>query len=62
LFPFGARGSPEFSLLPPGDHPVKFTATGFKIESVSINVTETAGLNQVQTREPAPAAPPTSDA
>jgi hypothetical protein len=41
---------------------VKFTATGFKIESVSINVTETAGLNQVQTREPAPAAPPTSDA
>jgi predicted porin len=44
---------------------VKFIATGFKtadIEWVTKNVTQTAGLDQVQTREPAPAAPPASDA
>ena len=61
----GADGVYKFLLLPPGDHPVKFTATGFKtagIEWASINVTQAAGLNQVQTRDPAPAAPPASDA
>ena len=40
---------------------MKFTATGFKtagIEWASIDATRTAGLNQVQTRDPAPATPP----
>jgi predicted porin len=60
----GADGVYKFS-LPPGDYPVRFT--GFKIagiEPVTKNVTETAGLDQVQPREPAPApaAPPASDA
>jgi predicted porin len=61
----GADGVYKFSLLPPGDYRVKFTATGSKtanIESVTINVSETAELNQVQAREPAPAVPPTPDA
>jgi predicted porin len=63
----GAEGLYKFSLLSPGDHSVKFTATGFKIgdiEAATINVTHTAGLNQVQSSDPAPAAPhtPTSDA
>jgi predicted porin len=51
-----AVGVYKFSLMP-----VKFTATGFKTagtEWASINATQTAGLNQVQTRDPAPATPP----
>jgi predicted porin len=50
---------------PPGDYPVKFIATAFKtagVEWVTKNVTETAGFDQVQPREPAPAATPASDA
>jgi predicted porin len=63
----GADGVYKFSLLLPAIYPVKFTATGFTtadIESVTRNVIETGGLDQVQTGEPAPApaAPPTSDA
>jgi predicted porin len=45
-----ADGMFRFSPLPPGDYRVKFTAGGFKtadIESVSVNVTETAVVNQV---------------
>lgn len=44
-----ASGVYKFSLLPPGDYSVKFTASGFKtatIGSVTVNVTETAVLNQ----------------
>ena len=44
-----ASGLYKFSLLPPGDYSVKFTATGFKtstVAPVSVNVTETAVLNQ----------------
>jgi predicted porin len=40
-------------------------ATGFRtagIDPATINVTETAGLNQVKTSEPAPATPPNPDA
>jgi predicted porin len=51
--------------LPPGDYPVKFIATAYKtagIEWLNKSVTETAGLDQVQTPEPAPAPPPASDA
>ncbi len=61
----GADGVYKFSLLPPGDYRVKFTGTGFKtanIESVTINVSETAELNPVQDREPAPPVRPISDA
>jgi predicted porin len=61
----GADGVNKFPLLPPANYPVKFTATGFKtvdIALASINVTQTAGRNQVQTRDPAPAVPPASDA
>jgi Carboxypeptidase regulatory-like domain len=46
----GADGVYTFSLLPPGDYRVKFTASGFKtadVESVTVNVTETVPLNQV---------------
>ena len=60
----GADGVYKFS-LPPGDYFVKFTATGFKtadITSLTKSVTETAGFDQVQPHEPAPAAPPASDA
>jgi predicted porin len=60
----GADGVYKFSRLPPGDYGVKFTATGFKtaeIKSVTVNGTETVGLNQVLAPEPAPAAPPTPD-
>jgi predicted porin len=60
----GANRVYTFS-LPPGDDHVKFVATGFKtagIEWVAKNVTETAGFDQVQPHEPAPAAPPASDA
>src|ERR1700733_7690184 len=59
--PSSADGMYKFSLLTPGDYPVRFTATGFKtadIASASINVTGTAGLNQAQAGEPAPATPP----
>ena len=60
----------RLSLLTPGDHSLKFIATGFNPalnEWGSINVTRTAGLNpaqspaQPQTSEPA-TAPPVSDA
>jgi predicted porin len=54
----------RFSLLRPGDYPVKFTAAGFKAAdtaSVAMSATETAGLDQVQAREPAPAASPATD-
>jgi len=46
----GADGVYKFSLLPPGDYRVKFAASGFKsatVESVTVNVTETASVNQV---------------
>jgi len=59
-----ADGGYKFS-LPSRDYHVKFIATGFKtvgIEWVSKNFTETAGLDQVQAPEPAPAPPPASDA
>ncbi len=55
----------KFSLLPPDDSSVKFTATAFKtpgIELSNLDVTRTAGFNQVQAGEPSPAAAPTSDA
>jgi predicted porin len=54
----------RFSLLPLGDDRVKFTAASFMtagIDSLTRNVTGTAGLNQIQAREPAPATPPTPD-
>jgi predicted porin len=62
----GAEGVYRSSLSP-GEYPVKFIATGFKIadlEWVAKNLTGTAGLDQVPTPEPAPApaAPPASDA
>jgi predicted porin len=60
----GADGVYKLSLRP-GNYPVRFIATGLKsadIESVTKNVIETAGLDQVQTHEPAPAPPPASDA
>jgi hypothetical protein len=44
-----ASGVYRFSLLLPGDYSVKFSATGFKtatVGSVTINITETAVLNQ----------------
>jgi Carboxypeptidase regulatory-like domain len=44
-----ASGVYKFSLLSPGDYSVKFSATGFKTETVDpvkINVTETAMLNR----------------
>ncbi len=59
-----ADGVYKFSLLP-GDDLVKFSAAAFKtrgIELANLNVTGMAGFNQVQTREPAPADPPTPDA
>jgi predicted porin len=51
--------------LPPRDFRVKFTATPFTIAdigSLTKSVTQTAGLDQVQTRDSAPAVPPASDA
>src|SRR6202522_3050921 len=60
----GADGVYKFSLLPPGDYRLKFTATGFKTidgESVTVHVTETVGLSRVLAPEPALAAPPTRD-
>jgi predicted porin len=59
----GAGGVYKFSPLPSGDYPVKFIAASFNtagIEPGIINVTGTAGLNQVHASEPAPA-PPASD-
>jgi len=44
-----ASGVYKFSLLPPGEYSVKFSASGFKtaqVASVTINITETAVLNQ----------------
>jgi len=44
-----ASGVFKFSLVPPGNYSVKFSASGFQtstVESVTINVTETAVLNQ----------------
>lgn len=44
-----AAGVYKFSLLPPGDYSVKFSASGFKtaqVATVTVNVTETAVLNQ----------------
>ena len=46
----GPDGVYTFSLLPPGDYRLKFTAPGFKsaeVESVTVNVTDTAKVNQV---------------
>jgi predicted porin len=54
----GADGAYKFSPLPPGDYRLKFTAAGFKtagIDSVTVNDTERAGLNQVLAPEPAQA-------
>jgi predicted porin len=51
----GADGVYRFSPLPPGDYRLRFTAIGFKtseIESVTVDVTERAGLNAVLAPEP----------
>jgi predicted porin len=61
----GADGVYGFSLLPPGDYPVKFIANGFRaagIEPVTVNVTESVGPGQVKAGEPAPITPPNPDA
>ncbi len=45
----GPAGDYKFSLLPPGNYRLKFTAQGFKtseVASVTVNVTETAAVNQ----------------
>ena len=45
----GADGSYKFTLLPPGNYRVRFTANGFKgteVPSITINVTETPVLNR----------------
>src|ERR1700719_3308885 len=45
----GTDGSYKFTLLPPGNYRIKFTANGFKgteVPSVTINVTETPVLNR----------------
>ena len=55
----GADGVYKFSMLPPGDYRVKFTASGFKtadIESVSVNDTGAVSLNQTMAPEQASAA------
>jgi hypothetical protein len=44
-----SNGAYKFSLIPPGNYAVKFTAPGFQttqVPSVTVNVTETAVLNQ----------------
>jgi Carboxypeptidase regulatory-like domain len=44
-----ANGSYKFSLLPPGNYSVRFSASGFKtaeVPSVVVNVTETAGVDR----------------
>jgi hypothetical protein len=46
----GGDGSYKFSLLPPGNYRVRFTASGFKTSetsSVAVNVTETPVLDRV---------------
>ncbi|MBV9772087.1 MAG: carboxypeptidase regulatory-like domain-containing protein, partial [Bryobacterales bacterium] len=46
----GSDGSYKFSLLPPGNYRVRFSATGFKtaqVDSVMVNVTETPVLDRV---------------
>jgi predicted porin len=60
----GIDGMYKFSELPPGDYRLKFTAAGFKtagIESVTVNATERAGLNQVMAPQSASAAVHTPD-
>jgi predicted porin len=60
----GAESAPRFWLRP-GDGLLKFTPASFTIagiEPLSKSVTRTAGFDQVQTRGPAPATPPASDA
>src|ERR1700739_1406814 len=45
----GNDGSYKFSLLPPGNYSVRFSATGFKtseVSSVTVNVTETPVLDR----------------
>jgi predicted porin len=61
----GADGIYKPSLLPPGDSLPKLTAVAFKspeIELANFNVTGMAGFNQMQAREPAPAASSNPDA
>jgi Carboxypeptidase regulatory-like domain/TonB-dependent Receptor Plug Domain len=44
-----ANGSYKFSLLPPGNYSVRFSATGFKtaeVPSITVNVTETVALDR----------------
>ena len=60
----GADGVYELALLPPGDYRVRFTATGFKtaeIDSVTVSLAQTVGLNQIQTRNPSPEGQPATD-
>ena len=45
----GTDGGYKFSLLPPGNYRVRFSATGFRtaeVPSVAVNVTETPVLDQ----------------
>lgn len=45
----GSSGDYKFSLLPPGNYSLKFSAAGFKtseVTSVTVNVTETSTVNQ----------------
>jgi hypothetical protein len=52
----GTDGVYKFSLLPPGNYRVKFTASGFKtaaIAAVTVNATETVGLNEALAQESA---------
>lgn len=46
----GTEGSYKFSLLPPGDYKIRFSANGFKtaeVASIILNVTETPALDRV---------------
>ena len=59
--PGGAAANVSVTATNKGTHPVNFTVASFKtpgIEWASINVFGTAGVNRVQTRDSAPAAPP----
>ena len=61
----GTDGVYKSRLLLPADYPVRFIATGFNaigIAPVPRNITGMAGLDQDQTRPPAPATTPASDA
>jgi predicted porin len=54
----------KFSLEPTRDFRVKFTAAGYaapEFDLTNLNLTGIAGFNQIQTREPAPAASSSSD-